>query len=145
LTICRAKSNIGSKRIFFNTKEHNSWFTPRDQSNLNRATAKAGTVWDRVRIESDVEDAEDAPFKLVCKNCGKTCQLWNPAKWHHEHKACNAGGGVRYSMGRASTSTTAEDVELLVSKRAQTEPQCVLMTPNDAVNWVFFFAHQDTI
>jgi hypothetical protein len=100
-----------SDRIF-NNREYDSWSTARDQAYQKLATAKAGTVWDRVRIESEVEGVDDAPFKLVCKNCGKNCQLRNPAKWHQEHKACTAGRGVRYSKGRASTSTTAPEVEI---------------------------------
>jgi hypothetical protein len=89
-------------------------------------------------MESEMEDVDEAPFRLVCKNCGKNFELRNPAKWYQEHKACTVGRGVRYSMRRASTSTTAPedvDVELLVPKRAQTELQCFMMTPAQIFQW----------
>jgi hypothetical protein len=61
--------------IFFNNREYTSWSSARDQANKKVATALAGTVWDRVRIESEVEDADEAQFRLVCKTCGKNSQL----------------------------------------------------------------------
>jgi hypothetical protein len=38
--------------IFFNNREYASWSSARDRANMKLATAKAGTVWGRARIES---------------------------------------------------------------------------------------------
>jgi hypothetical protein len=37
--------------IYFNNREYTSWSSARDQANKKLATAKAGTVWGRGRIE----------------------------------------------------------------------------------------------
>jgi hypothetical protein len=63
---------VPSDRIFLNNSLYNSWSTARDQVYQKLAAAKAGTVWDRVRIESEVQDADDALFKLSARTVAKT-------------------------------------------------------------------------
>jgi hypothetical protein len=126
-------------RIFFNNKEFSSWSSARDQANQKIATAVAGSAWDRLSILPELDDGEDAnvPFKLVCKNCGKNCQLRNPAKWHREHKACDAGRGAKYS--RASSSLAPEDAQLSDPKRTQSKLRSFMMTPDQIFQWCTLF------
>jgi hypothetical protein len=63
---------VPSDRIFFNNREYNSWSTARYQAYQKHETVKAGAVRDRVRIESEVEDADDALLKLSARTLAKT-------------------------------------------------------------------------
>jgi hypothetical protein len=123
------------ERAYFNNVEYSSWSTARDKANQKIATAKAGSVWDRVRVVPELEDAADAntPFRLICKRCGQSCQLRNPAKWHRDHKVCGNSAGIRYSAERPSTSKLSDP------KMKQSELQNFMMTPDQIFQFCRLF------
>ena len=76
--------NNSCDSIRFNNKTVASRTLARDQLSRLQAKAKHGLVWLRVS-KVDRSDIGPDAFALECSQCGKSCQLGNPAKWHNDH------------------------------------------------------------
>jgi hypothetical protein len=81
--------------IRFNNVRYRSWKDARDAFHKLKNRSAQNSVWSRLKLVLDDEADDDGPFKLHCIECGKSCQLVNPAKWNKEHK-CK---GSRFSSG----------------------------------------------
>jgi hypothetical protein len=81
--------------IRFNNVKYRSWKDARDAFHKLKNRKAQHSVWSRLNLVLDDEADTDGPFKLQCIECGKSCQLANPAKWNKEH-SCK---GPRFSSG----------------------------------------------
>jgi hypothetical protein len=78
--------------VMFNNQSFRTWRLARDKLNVMKAKAKPGSVWPRLKAVDDPSVHPDA-FKLQCSDCGQSCQLRNPSKWHtkdHTTQVCQA-------------------------------------------------------
>jgi hypothetical protein len=75
-----------AEKISFNNQKYKSWRAARNAYNNLSAKCKAGSVWTLVRLTSTDPENYDLPFQLLCKQCNRSCQLNNPAKWKRDHK-----------------------------------------------------------
>ena len=98
--------------VKFNRVWYPSWSEARDKASGYMNTAKAGTIWSRVKIHpvlvGDEDPNQHLPFQLYCnKGCGQTRQLPKPAKWHSEH-SCGHSAGAKYCVVASSSKLNSQ-------------------------------------